>query len=135
MNGLLSNEAIGDRLRLERLRLGLNQEQLADKAGVHKNSIINYEQGKRAANTGLFAVLHDLGVDVGYIISGIRNDGSLGSSEQMLLEMFVRLSQREKDAVLALISGLTGLSYDMEKVDQTASVHEKTQVYRGPPQD
>lgn len=40
-------ETLGDRVRDRRLELGLSQEQLGERAGLHRNYISGIEQGRR----------------------------------------------------------------------------------------
>lgn len=61
---------VGARLAAERKRLGLNQEQLAERCGVSKTSQVNYETGKRSPDIPYLTLAMQLGVDVMYVIAG-----------------------------------------------------------------
>lgn len=61
---------IGDRLRLERLRLGLNQADFAALAGVTKTSQFNYEKGERSPDANYLAAIKQHGADVYFILTG-----------------------------------------------------------------
>ena len=63
----------GARLASERLRLGLNQQQLGEACGVSKTSQLNYESGKRTPDTLYLTAAIKAGVDVMYVISGQRH--------------------------------------------------------------
>lgn len=59
-----------ERLKQERNRLGLSQEELAKFGGVTKRSQVNYENGRRKPKADYFKGIADAGADVEYIISG-----------------------------------------------------------------
>ena len=107
-------QEIGARLRSERIRLGHKQGELAELAGVHTNSISHYEGGDRPMNVAFLLVLRDLGIDIGYVVTGRRDDGSLGLTDKQLIEMFGLLSMREKEAVMSLLFHLTGRVVDAD---------------------
>ncbi|WP_134163314.1 helix-turn-helix domain-containing protein [Pseudomonas citronellolis] len=67
--------SFGDRLRLERERLGLSQEALGEIGGVKKLAQINYEKGKRHPDSEYLAAIAGAGVDVLYLLTGQRSSG------------------------------------------------------------
>lgn len=104
--GILS--AIGSRLREERLRLSLTLDELAVKAGAHANSLGNYENGKSPINMAMLLVLQDLGYDIGYVVTGLRSNGELGSGDTETLRLISLLSHREREAVMLFLYTLAG---------------------------
>jgi DNA-binding XRE family transcriptional regulator len=57
--------AIGREIRRHRRRLGLSQEQLAERAGLHRNYVGFLERGERNASlTTLFALARSLNVSL-----------------------------------------------------------------------
>ncbi|VWX62520.1 helix-turn-helix domain-containing protein [Sphingorhabdus sp. 109] len=106
----------GLRLRQERIRLGLNQQEFGERAGVSKNSISSYEKGERPANVVFLMVLEDIGVDVGFVLTGNRGDDSLTVEQQHLVGMFESLSARERSAVIALLTQLTGNGIELTEL-------------------
>jgi len=57
-------EALGDRLRLARLRRGISGAQLAEKAGINRDTLSALEHGRPAVTLGVVAtVLWALGLD------------------------------------------------------------------------
>lgn len=68
---------IGQRIRLERERLGLSQTELGAVGGVQKNAQHNYEAGKRSPDATYLASIARAGLDVGYILTGERSAASL----------------------------------------------------------
>ena len=63
---------IGDRLREERERLGLNQPDFASTAGVSRRTLIDWEKNATSPNAVQLFALNKIGVDVSYVITGIR---------------------------------------------------------------
>ncbi|MCO7637567.1 helix-turn-helix domain-containing protein [Pseudomonas sp. S 311-6] len=63
---------IGERLREERVRLGYNQADFAAIAGVAKTSQFNYEKGERSPDAAYLAAVAEKGVDVLYVVTGVR---------------------------------------------------------------
>jgi len=61
------------RLREERKRLGLSQEELATIGGVKLNAQSNYENGKRAPDADYLARVAARGLDVGFLFTGERS--------------------------------------------------------------
>lgn len=97
---------IGARLREERKRLGLNQSDFATAGGVQKRAQISYEQDERSPTTEYLQLLHQIGVDVSYVLTGAPNTGSLSQDESDLLKAFQALDERGKSGVLALLKGI-----------------------------
>ncbi|WP_295466581.1 helix-turn-helix domain-containing protein [uncultured Pseudomonas sp.] len=93
---------IGDRLRLERLRLGLNQADFAALAGVTKTSQFNYEKGERSPDANYLAALQPHGVDIHFVITGEAlpvAESALSKVETELLGYFRGMSETSRDAV------------------------------------
>jgi phage repressor protein C with HTH and peptisase S24 domain len=71
---------LGERLRLERARLGLSQEAFGEAGGVKKFAQSNYERGKRSPDTSYLEKVSKLGVDIQFVVTGIRSTSG-GSNE------------------------------------------------------
>jgi transcriptional regulator with XRE-family HTH domain len=57
--------AFGDRLRVLRLEVGISQEELADRAGLHRTYVSSVERGQRNITlSNIHALADALGVDV-----------------------------------------------------------------------
>lgn len=61
------------RLRKERERLGMTQEEFGDLGGVKRNAQKNYELGDRFPNAKYLSALAEHGVDVAYVLTGVRS--------------------------------------------------------------
>lgn len=60
----------GERLRAERERLGLGQQEMAEKCGVTMRSQRNYEKGERQPDAAYLAAFTAIGGDVLYLLTG-----------------------------------------------------------------
>ncbi|PAL25516.1 helix-turn-helix domain-containing protein [Sphingopyxis sp. GW247-27LB] len=128
---------IGERLREERVRLGLKQEELADRTGISKNSLGAYERGATAMNVVMLLVFQDVKIDIGYVLTGRRTDRSLDNITAQLIEMIGKLSVRERHAVFNLVSTLAGEAIGIDELqamsDLRATLHSPTRDFKGKP--
>lgn len=97
----------GERLREERVRLGLTQDAFAAVGGVKKLAQIAYEQDKRFPDAGYIIALAAIGVDVGYVMLAKPTVEGLQQDENELLAGYRSLDIRGKAGVLGMIDGLT----------------------------
>jgi transcriptional regulator with XRE-family HTH domain len=67
------NGMIGDRIKEERERLGLTQPVFAEAAGAAKRTLIEWEKGSTSPNAVQLSALAAIGVDVQYILTGMRS--------------------------------------------------------------
>lgn len=86
---------IGDRLREERERLGMNQEAFGAIAGVRKQAQLLYEKGERHPDAQYLAAIAAAGADVLYILTGRRSQAVaevelLPAGDRILLDNFHR---------------------------------------------
>lgn len=98
---------IGERLKEERQRLGLNQSDFAALAGVTKNSQLNYEKGERSPAADYLAAVAEKGVDVLYVVTGERKPSpadSFTATEAELVSHFRQLPESDRAAVMRMAS-------------------------------
>lgn len=65
--------SFGDRLKEERERLGMSQEEFGAIGGVQKLAQRNYEKNNREPGASYMAAIAAAGVDVLYVITGQRS--------------------------------------------------------------
>lgn len=65
-------DTIGDRLKSERLRLGLTQDAFSRAGGSSKPSQVRYERGERFPDGDYFSRIALIGADLLYILTGER---------------------------------------------------------------
>jgi transcriptional regulator with XRE-family HTH domain len=72
-------DAIGDRLREERVKAGISQRELARRLGLSPSLISQLESGLSKPSVGtLYSIVTELGVSLDRIIKGEDADGELG---------------------------------------------------------
>lgn len=95
-----------ERLKSERKRLKLNQEEFGNACGVKIIAQSNYELGKRMPDAEYLQKAHDLGVDTNYLITGEpTNSPSLTADEAFLLQEFRSLPADQKKFMLRFLLG------------------------------
>jgi transcriptional regulator with XRE-family HTH domain len=63
---------LGQRIRTQRLRLGLSQEEMANHAGVHRTYYGAIERGERNLSlSSLLRIAHAQRIDPGLLIEGL----------------------------------------------------------------
>ena len=73
---------IGNRLKEERERIGLSQEAFGELGGVKKLAQLKYEKGERAPDTIYLTSLAGVGVDIVYVLTGLRTPKPDGVTPQ-----------------------------------------------------
>ncbi|MDB5707661.1 MAG: family transcriptional regulator [Sphingomonas bacterium] len=124
----------GERLREARLLTAFNQQEFAALGGVKKNSQVSYETGKTAPTVEYLYRLAGNDIDIGYLLTGRRDDGSQGSEERQLIDMFGKLGAREREAISTMLAILTGnpLGMDRFRLDRPSdTVHAPRQGFTG----
>ena len=83
--------AIGQRLRQERQRTGLNQTDFARIGGVGRNSQTEYETGKTPPNADYLCRIAGAGVDISFVLLGIAATDQLSPDESELVMLIRQL--------------------------------------------
>lgn len=90
--GDIMEKGIGKRIKEARLNLGLTQEELAEKIGVTKGAIANYEKNtSHPKEPVMYALIETLGVDANYLFQDCVK----------ISNPSISLSEKEKAVVLA----------------------------------
>lgn len=72
-------QALGVLVREMRMKLGLSQEELAERCGVHRNAIGLIERGERSPSIEtVFAIAHGLGVSASKLAARLEQMLSKG---------------------------------------------------------
>ncbi|QYN44480.1 helix-turn-helix transcriptional regulator [Gilliamella sp. ESL0441] len=98
---------IGLRLKEERERMGLSQVAMGEIANVKKLTQLNYEKGERFPDALYLSTLANFGLDVQYVITGIRSAQNLSVDEQDLINKFRSASLAIKAAVIGALTAGT----------------------------
>jgi transcriptional regulator with XRE-family HTH domain len=102
----MQNNTFGERLRAERKRLNMNQDDFAAVGGVKKLAQVTYEQDKRFPDAGYLMAIAAIGVDTAYVLSGAVASDALSKDEEELVLGYRTLDIRGKAGVLGMISGM-----------------------------
>ncbi len=98
------NDKRGDRLRLERLRLGLSQGEFAALYGKKTMAALRYEKGERVMGQDDLEALHRAGVDVWFVITGERSRSDLLSHQaKELLQLWDEVDPEQHETLLTLV--------------------------------
>ncbi|MCG9005128.1 helix-turn-helix domain-containing protein [Laribacter hongkongensis] len=89
-------EIIGERLRLEKVRLGLSQRDMAALGAVSQGAYHYYEAGKRCPDAEFLLGLSKGGVDIWFVLFGTPAPDGLSADEALLLMDYRSLSPQEK---------------------------------------
>ncbi|WP_245841351.1 helix-turn-helix domain-containing protein [Pseudomonas abyssi] len=112
-----SRAQIGARLQEERQRVGLTQGEFAEKIGVAKRTLAGYEAGTGEIGATALDAARLVGVDVLYVVSGIRAptpESSLSEPEARLVEDFRKMRSADQGSAQRMVSALaeTSAGYD-----------------------
>ncbi|WP_312272367.1 helix-turn-helix transcriptional regulator [Pseudomonas sp.] len=109
--------SLGDRLRKERERLKLSQDEMGQVGGVNRNTQGKYEKGDRNPDSAYLSALANVGVDVLYVLTGQRlstSETSLSSEEVELLNSYRGMTALSRDS-------FRHIALTVAKVDGTSS--------------
>ncbi len=102
---------LGDKIKKFRSEKGLSQQKLADKLGVHRKTIVFYEQNKTQPPADIIqkmAVIFEISHD--YLLSIESGDSSgITVKDKSLIPTFQEidnLSEKGKDVVKTVVEGL-----------------------------
>lgn len=99
-----NNDQRGERLRQERLRLGLSQKDFAALFGKKTMAAFRYEKGERVMGQDDLEALHAAGVDVYYLITGERTRLDLLSDDaKELLKLWDSVELSQRDTLMTLV--------------------------------
>jgi transcriptional regulator with XRE-family HTH domain len=100
---------VGSRLRDERLRIGLSQDEFASVGGVARRSQSAYEADERSPDADYLLAVREIGVDICYVLTGERHQaegGKVGQGdvdEAEVLAMYRQLNEVGKASIHAFL--------------------------------
>lgn len=86
----------GQRLKEERVRLGLKQDEVANYIGCSTRSQINYENGERSPDSDYLRLFASMGGDVQYVITGVRSVHPAPQDGPVNLDALYALTDKER---------------------------------------
>ena len=126
--------SFGQRMRERREALGLSREVLAERTGVTRSAIGNYETGVSFPKEDvLLRLLHALRVDPNYLYQDDFHGEAFRCSaeEQSLVEQYRQLTLTGRQAVRAVLGALQAYQSDLERAAAPEAVRE-IPLYRYP---
>lgn len=100
--------SVTERLKLERKRLGLSQDAVAEKCGVRRDTWSRYERGLLEPGSAVLRAFVLLGADPKYIVTGDRTT----DEERSRWVQAIHLTESRKDKLQDLFTVLEKLSED-----------------------
>ena len=102
MNYTEKTKAIGERIRSERTRLGLDEVTYCEAVGIYPSVLHEYESGKKEVVGTDLQKMAGLGFDINFIITGVHqpNVNNLVSSDVKPPTTLTLTSETGKSAVL-----------------------------------
>jgi len=93
-----------DRIKQERVKIGLSQSALAKLVGVHVTNISRYERGENKPTSAVLTKLADaLLVSADYLMNGsIEDNASQSISDKTLLDQFKKVEQLPENKKLLI---------------------------------
>lgn len=101
--------SVGARLREERERLGFNQEEFGQLAGVSLRAEQDWERGVSSVRADFLSIAVAHRVDVLYVLTGQRMqpvDSTLTSEERALLDNYKNLDEASRAAIRQVLDVL-----------------------------
>lgn len=129
-------DEMNTRLRSERERLGLTQPAFAEIAGAAKRTVVDWEKGISSPTGVQLAKLGVSGVDVSFVLTGVRSVAKAGATPDDIARMnrlvddFFALPRDDQDKVLAWTTGLVhsavkrGDSVGVRRAKPPARLHQ-----------
>ena len=111
---VLISAGVGERLREERDRLGMNQTDFGVAAGVSRGTQKAYELESSSPDVRYLCALQSMAVDVHYVLTGARSiagENGLTPEESTVLEQYRSLPEPDKAAVSRLTAALAATSH------------------------
>ena len=106
-------EEIGARLREQRSEKGLTQDQVAEKLGISKRTLGNYESGASDTPASCLSVVgKDLGFDAPYILSGVRSTlggDALDALEDSLIKKYRSIPEEDQKTIRRMLDAIAAL--------------------------
>lgn len=98
---MCSPSEVGERLKIERKRLGLSQDAFAKEGGVKRTSLYQYERGDRMPTLDFLFSCSAIGLDVSFVIFGkhnLRANSEIQLQESELARIFALVDIYARDS-------------------------------------
>jgi len=102
-------DRVGERLREERERLGLNQTEFGVRLGVSRGTQKNYELGASSLDLRYVSALEEQGADAAYILTGRRSTPigqMLSAAEEELITQYRSITSFDQEAIRRFLQAM-----------------------------
>ena len=101
MDNQFKEETMGQRIRAQRQRLGMTQEELAEKMCTTKSMISYYENDHGDMKQSMISEFADiLNTTVEYLVCGVIKNPGLDPNSSEMLQLFSKMDARTKELFL-----------------------------------
>ena len=98
---IIKEETLGQRIRAQRIRLGMTQEELAERTFIPKPTISNYENDRIDIKSSVIAELAEaLQTDPNYLILGEKAPETNNRFESEAAELFSKITDPKVQEML-----------------------------------
>ncbi len=103
----LKEETLGQRIKAQRIRIGMTQEELAEKMNTTKSMISYYENDHGDMKQSLIAEFASvLNTTVEYLFCGVMKEPKLDADSCEALKLFEKMDTRTKEIILIQMRAL-----------------------------
>lgn len=107
MNISIKEETLGQRIRAQRIRLGMTQEELAEEMNTTKSMISYYENDHGDMKQSMIAEFADiLNTTVEYLVCGIVEESASDETSAEMLRLFSSMDEQTKEIMLIQMRAL-----------------------------
>jgi len=106
---MLIADQVGERLREERERLGLNQTEFGVLLGVSRGTQKNYELGANSLDLRYVSALEKCGVDAAFVLTGRRSTPLtqlLSPEEERLIKQYRSITPFDQEAIRRFLQAM-----------------------------
>lgn len=109
---------IGERILVERRRMGLNQDQFAALGGITRGTQARYEKGERSPDSEYLINLGQQSVDVFYLLTGKRLSVAAGEIRESPASYSTKIYDKPEAALYAVldVQQELGLTFTAEQL-------------------
>ena len=107
MNNDIKEETLGQRIRAQRTRMGMTQEELAEEMCTTKSMISYYENDHGDMKQSLIAEFADiLNTTVEYLVCGVVKESVSDDTSAEMLRLFSSMDEQTKEIMLIQMRAL-----------------------------
>ena len=107
MNTFIKEETLGQRIRAQRIRMGMTQEELAEEMNTTKSMISYYENDHGDMKQSMIAEFAKiLGTTVEYLVCGVIKESGPDAPSAEMLQLFSSMDEQTKEIMLIQMRAL-----------------------------